>query len=307
MCSQPTDPAVLHSITIQGGDTGPQLLITGGVHGDEFTPMAAVRRLSEFIKPDELNGCLTLVPIVNRAAFLNGSRTATDGLDLARVCPGREDGSVTERVAAALSALIRSADYYIDLHTGSATDAVLPMTGYTLHRNQNVLDAQRRMARAFNLPIIWGTTPTLDGRSLSVARDANVPAIYGEYLGSGVADATGIDAYVAGCLNVMSELGMLARDQPESNIQHSVEDDRPGSGHMQIQNPSPIAGYFEPAVQLGDPISAGDPIGTVFSITDEAPIEIVSTQTGIVLVLRTFCRVLKDDSVCVILETSKEV
>ena len=42
------------------------------------------------------------------------------------------------------------------------------------------------MARAFNLPLIWGTDASLEGRSLSVARDAAVPAIYAEYLGGGV-------------------------------------------------------------------------------------------------------------------------
>ena len=41
-----------------------------------------------------------------------------DQLDLARTCPGRSDGSVTEQTAWALSESIRSADFYIDLHTG---------------------------------------------------------------------------------------------------------------------------------------------------------------------------------------------
>lgn len=49
------------------------------------------------------------------------------------------------------------------------------------------------MARAFGLPLIWGTDPTLPGRSLSVARDANVPAIYAEYLGGGRLNS-GVDA-----------------------------------------------------------------------------------------------------------------
>jgi predicted deacylase len=77
-----------------------------------------------------------------------------------------------------------------------------------------VLDAQRRMARAFGLPLIWGTDPTLPGRSLSVARDANVPAIYAEYLGGGRLEPAGVDAYVIGCKNVMRAFGML----PARNI-----------------------------------------------------------------------------------------
>src|SRR5438132_13017751 len=97
--------------TIVGRGDGPHLLITGGVHGAEFEPMAAVRRLARQIDPSELRGRVTLVPVVNEPAFERGQRTADDGLDLARTCPGRPDGSVTERVAHALSELIRAADY----------------------------------------------------------------------------------------------------------------------------------------------------------------------------------------------------
>ena len=35
----------LQSMCIIGHEPGPHLLITGGVHGDEFEPMAAIRRL----------------------------------------------------------------------------------------------------------------------------------------------------------------------------------------------------------------------------------------------------------------------
>ena len=134
---------------------GPHLLVTGGVHGDEFEPIAAIRRLIEmFTGPPslstELTGRVTFVPIVNEAAFLRGHRCAEDGLDLARKCPGRADGSVTEQTAHALSELIRQADFYIDLHTGGTELSVHPLAGYMLHEDPAVLAAQRRMARAFS-------------------------------------------------------------------------------------------------------------------------------------------------------------
>ena len=292
----------------RGRAEGPQLLITGGVHGDEFEPMAAIRRLIDRFDSDEniaknLQGTLTLVPVVNEAAFLRGRRCADDGLDLARVCPGRPDGSITERTARALSNLIESADYYIDLHTGGTEYAVLPLAGYSIHQDTSILDTQRRMARAFNLPTIWGTAGDLDGRSLSVARDANVPAIYTEYLGSASCCEDGIVAYVDGCLNVMAELEMLSREATGNRVERVVEDPRPGAGHMQVCNPSPITGYFEPAVQLGEAVNAGDLLGTVVNSIGSERQSIVAAQSGIVLVLRTYPRVCEGESVGVILET----
>jgi predicted deacylase len=287
--------------TILGHASGPHLLITGGVHGDEFEPMAAIRQLIGAVEPASLRGRLTLVPIVNEAAFARGQRVADDGLDLARTCPGRPDGSVTEQTAHALTELIRSADYYLDLHTGGTTLTVWPLTGYMLHPRADVLEKQRAMARAFNLPVIWGTDPNLDGRSLSVARDAKVPAIYAEYLGGGRCSHAGIEAYIEGCLNVMGCLGLLDRPPPPSLVQFVVEDPRPNSGHIQRCYPAPVSGYFEAAVDLGQEVSVGQPIGWVVDPLGRERGEVLAGEPGHILVLRTLLAVQKGDSLVVIL------
>lgn len=294
----------LQSLDIVGLHPGPKLLITAGVHGDEFEPMAAVRRLMKAIDPQHLRGKLTLVPCVNESAFRLGRRCGEDGKDLARTCPGREDGSLTEQVAFALSRRIRAADNYIDLHTGGTTYTVLPLSGYTLHPDPNVLAIQRRMANVFGLDVVWGTDPSLDGRSLSVARDANVPAIYCEYLGGGRCDPAGIDAYVRGCHNVMIELGMLdgIPDIPKPPL--IVEDHRPGAGHMQINHPSPCEGFFESAVSLGQRVRVGELLGTVCDVLGQRVERIESRYTGVVIVLHTFPTVAKDDSVAVVMEVA---
>lgn len=286
---------------IQGQKPGPRLLITGGVHGDEFEPMAAIRRLIRETDSRTLAGTLVLVPIVNEPAFRRGTRTGDDNLDLARVCPGRPDGSITERIAHEFSGLIRSSDYFIDLHTGGTGLSVLPLAGYSIHPDAKVNEAQRRMAAAFNLDVVWGTGP-LPGRSLSVAWEAKVPAIYAEYLGSATCRPEGVDAYVEGCRNVMGILGMIDRALPASRVRQTVEDSRSETGHMQIQNLSPIEGFYEPAVALGDAIRVGDLLGTVTDTLGDKVVEIRSQQDGIVLVLRTFSRIGAGESCGVILE-----
>ena len=293
------------------GDGSAHLLITGGVHGDEFEPIAAIRRLIElFDSRDEqvtgFRGRVTFVPIVNEAAFLRGHRCAEDGLDLARTCPGKADGSVTEKTAFALSELIRSADFYIDLHTGGTELSVYPLAGYVLHRDANVLAVQRRMARAFNLPVVWGTAGNLDGRSLSVARDANVPAIYCEYLGAATCSRDGVDAYVDGCLNVMAELGMLDREPPACSVEHVIENPAPGSGHMQVCNPSPVDGFFLPSVELGAEVRKGDALGEVTPMDGSASVTVPADTDGVVLVQRTFPRVIAGESIGVVAGSDAE-
>ena len=119
---------------INGELDGPNLLITAGVHGDEYEGIEAIRRLISEISPDELAGRLTLVPVVNESAHAMDSRCGEDGLDLARTCPGRIGGSVTERVAAELTEQIQKADLYIDLHPRGKAMQLDPLVAHILRQ-----------------------------------------------------------------------------------------------------------------------------------------------------------------------------
>jgi predicted deacylase len=160
------------------------------------------------------------------------------------------------------------------------------------------------MARAFNFPVVWGTDWRLEGRSLSAARDANVPAIYVEYFGGATCRQEGVAGLVDGCLGVLGELEMVQRAPPPAVEHLVVEDDRPGSGHLQIHHPAPMSGFFEPAVALGDRVTAGDCLGHVSDVLGDDVRPIAAEQSGLVLGLRIFPRVLAGDALAVILELS---
>lgn len=296
----------LQQIIVGGRRTGPRLLITAGVHGDEFEPMVALRQLTQDLAAADVRGTLTLVPVVNEPAFALGRRTAEDDLDLARTCPGNPAGSITERVAAALSQLIHEADFYIDLHTGGTNLRLLPLTGYMLHTNSRVLDLQRAMAAAFNLPVIWGTTPQLEGRSLSVARDAGVPAIYAEHGGGGGFDPAVVEDYTRGCFSVMGLLGMIEGRDVQSVIRHRVEDNRTDSGHLQIRHPAPDNGLFVPQTALGRYVRKGEHLGHLCRIDDGGRIPVVAECSGIVLMLRVAPLVRRGDGLAVVLDIGEE-
>jgi predicted deacylase len=300
-----SDPVQLRSRTIRGarGD-GPRVLVTAGVHGDELEPMAAVRRLAGEIDPAKLRGRLTLIPVVNEPAFARDSRVAEDGLDLARTCPGRRDGSITERVAAALAEHIRDCDYFVDLHTGGRSLRLAPLAGYMLHERRDVLDRQRSMAAAFGLPLVWGTSPRLDGRSLSVARDHDVPAIYVEYGGGGMFEPHVVDAYVAGCLGVLAAIGSYDDVRPLKSPPRVVEDPRDQSGVLQVQHPAPAAGFFEPLAELGQDVRAGQPIGRVFDVLGEGLGEVRAAETGVLVMLRAWRHVNAGDALAAVACTS---
>jgi hypothetical protein len=277
---------------IDSGYEGPSVLITAGVHGDEHEPIIAANNLIGILSKQLKKGKVTIVPIVNTTAVANGSRYGSDGLDLARACPGNSQGSVTEVDAAKISTIIVQSDYLIDMHTGGKLFDIYPLAGYMLHPDSNVLDQQRTMAKAFGLPIIWGTDHEPNGRTLSVARDHNIPAIYVEYGGGIAARDEIVHTYTIGCVGVLKKLAMIdTAEEMYRAPEHIVEDPTPQQGHLQAKMPSPAEGIFVPGVELGQMIVAGEHWGDIVDLETAKHTKVFAELSGMVLFLRVDARV----------------
>jgi predicted deacylase len=294
----------IHSIDTK--QTGPRVLVTAGVHGDEYEPILAAFELVKDL-PDKLKlGSVTIVSIVNTSAYSINSRYGEDGLDLARTCPGNSKGTITEKIAFEISNIIRESDYYIDMHTGGAVYDIYPLAGYMLHESKSILEKQRQMAESFNLPVIWGTEKSAQGRTLSVARDANVPAIYVEFGGGSIAKAHIVNAYKMGCINVLIKLGMMKEVVDIVPIvKYKVEDFNTNSGYLQDKMPAIVSGIFIPIVSLGKVIKKGDVWGIITDPNTEREYVVTANKTGLVLLIRASSFVKAGDSLGGILPISK--
>src|SRR5262249_37343747 len=124
-------PVGLPVLIIRGAAPGKKVLITAGVHGDEFEGMAALWQLYEALDPRGSAGSLVAVPVATPPAFEGALRTTPDDRqDMARVFPGDPAGTVTEQLAHALAhRLIRHADFYCDLHSAGQYYAMPPLAG----------------------------------------------------------------------------------------------------------------------------------------------------------------------------------
>lgn len=112
---------------IVGPKPGPTVAVTGVVHGDELNGAAVIHELLHDKDLVLKCGELLLCPVVNMAALNLRSRYLPDGRDLNRCFPGQAKGSQAGRYAAAIfDAIIRPADYLIDLHTGGSQRTNMP-------------------------------------------------------------------------------------------------------------------------------------------------------------------------------------
>jgi predicted deacylase len=291
-------------LVVRGAAEGKTLLATAGVHGDEFEGMAALRRLCDELDPSALRGTLVAVPVANPPAYEAGLRVNPDDRqDMARVFPGDPRGTLTEQLAHALAErFIGAADFYCDLHSAGQYYRMPPLVGYQL-RPEPLLGAQRAAARAFGLPLVWGTT-VFPGRSLSAAGERGVPALYVETTGEGRCRRADVDAYRRGLLNLMIHLGIVPGLLPTEARCRVIEDAGPQAGFLQVQNRSPVAGFFESEVEVMAEVTAGQRLGAVRDTLGAVRHVVAAPHAGLVVFLRTFPRVLPGDPLCTVLETA---
>ncbi len=289
---------MINHYTINSQQEGPRVLVLAGVHGNEYEPMLAALEIIDELPQMLTSGSVTIVPMVNTTAYMVSSRYGEDGLDLARICPGKPEGSASEKNAFEVSTLIKASDYLIDMHTGGLAHHIHPMAGFMLHPSGKILDKQRALALACNMPVIWGTDHHPNGRTLSVARDANVPAIYLEYGGGSGIRKKVVKTYKEGFINMLKYLKM-AEGEVEittSEKRFWVEDPRPDSGYFQGKMPAPCEGIFVCEKTTGEPIKNGELFGKIIDPFTGGSTAILADIEGIVLSVRVAVHVKKGDA-----------
>lgn len=274
---------------VTGAQPGPTLVVTAGVHGDEYEGIEAIPQLFQQVQPGDLRGTLVLLPVCNIPAYETAQRSSPiDGLNLARVFPGAEHGSITQRIAYWITEkLLRYADFYIDLHSGGVTYNIPTLIGYIRDEGQ-LGQASRAAARAFGASILWGhPLPIAPGRTVSAATDLGVPSLYSEAPGGGYAHPADVACFTTGLLNVLKHLGMLAGvPEPQPMTHHLL-----GDGNLDQVIAADVAGYFRAEVELLAEVQAGQRLGVVRDLLGNVRQEVRADQAGVVIMLRRVHRV----------------
>jgi predicted deacylase len=248
---------------VHGSADGPVLALIAGTHGYEYPGITALQRLRQHIDPRVLSGTIIMVHVANMPSFLR--RTIyygpTDGRNLNRVYPGNAEGTVSERIADAITRkVIDRADYLIDLHAGDGNESLRPYL-YMSRTGDSALDAAvKGLAIAFGLDHI-----VIDDRQLGsidasrytdhTALVRNIPAITTETGQMGSNDDYWVDMAEAGVWNVLRHLEMIPGEEKANEGITWLTD-------YEVVL-SPADGIFRPAVRDGYTVSKGGKLGVL--------------------------------------------
>ena len=257
---------------VHGRRSGPVLLVSAAIHGDEINGVEIIRRLLSHRSLNRIEGTLIAIPVVNVYGFVSKSRYLPDRRDLNRSFPGSENGSMASRLAHVLmTQILPHTTHIIDLHTGAVNRENLPQIRAKLRGNAEL----ETLAKAFGVPVILNAE-FLEHSFRAAAFDKGISVLLYEAGEALRFDEVSIRAGTRGVLQVMIELGMRPRSKRprkmESMVANTARWVRAGQ-----------SGILRSLVATGNKVQEGDVLAYINNPLGEHTEELVSPVSGIVI------------------------
>lgn len=255
---------------VNGKNPGPVLALVAGTHGYEYAAIIALQRLLPRLDPGALSGSLILVHMASPPTFY-GRRIyyGPDGKNLNRMYPGNAKGTISERIADAITReVIDRSTHLIDMHGGDGNESLRPYTYWQRGGDEKVDAASRELALAYGFDhiVIDDERPVSPDKTLytqATAISRGKPAITTESGGMGLTDDKAVDDHVDGVLSVLHHLRILPAASSKY-VPHPVWVDRMGVLR------SSRTGVWRPAVEKHQHVARNalfgrvlDPFGNV--------------------------------------------
>ena len=293
-------------IVVKNG-SGPTVLFTGGVHGDEYEGPIALSELGRELKPDEVQGRVIILPAVNMPAVLANTRLSpVDGHDINRCFPGDPRGSFSQMLAHYLDAVILPlADISVDLHTAGHSGDSEPSTNMHFAADPDQMARTLAAAEAFGAPynVVFGGVDEGATFTSSVER-RGILSLGTELGGWGRVKIEGLRIARRGVRNILRHAGVM-----DGTPETGQADGGAGTRHMQVTERAqyafaPAAGTFEPGNLVGQEVRAGDPAGYLHFVedVDHPPVKVTYGSDGVLWMSAGPGRVARGDTVAVVMD-----
>ena len=294
-------------ITVVKRGKGPTLFFTAGVHGDEYEGQVALMKLARRLKPGMIQGRVIIIPAMNLPAAEAGARCSPlDGLNMNRVFPGTKEGTITMQIAHYVSNVILPlVDAQFDLHSGGKTLEYIPTIIMNQTKDKKREARSLEALKAFGMPIGLYDIKTDHGGLFEMECEARgILAINAELGGAGRVDVDTLRMTEHAVDNMLKFFGVM-----KGKIVTPEMQGRAPTRLMHTNDPNanvfcPDHGLFEPFVDLGAEVKAGQPLGQVhFTANSERePWVVKGKLKGLVILKRPPGRVERGDVVFQIAE-----
>ena len=251
---------------IVNGD-GPTVLMTGGVHGDEFEGPVALTKFFHQIDVTDIHGRVIILPALNFPAFNISSRVSPfDDGNLNRAFPGDPDGGPTQMIAHLVEkAIMPVCDAVLDMHSGGTAAWFVPCSMALQTEDQALSSRNLQLAVAFGTRVIWLMGSLNDNRSVNHGAYRNgLPVVSVELGGGGQVTPEALSIGEQGIRNFLKALTVLdgelvSGEQSPVFLKISSTEQSIYASHR---------GIFEPTFSPGDSVAKGSMVGYIHLVDE---------------------------------------
>ncbi|MCD8154109.1 MAG: M14 family metallopeptidase [Clostridiales bacterium] len=267
------------------GEERKRLSVVTGIHGDELEGQYVCFELNRQIaaNPQFLHGIVDIYPAMNPLGIDSITRGIPGfDLDMNRVFPGNDNGSMTEHLAARIIEDLEGSDLCIDIHASNIFLTELPQVRINeLHRETLVPIAEK-----LNVDFIWvhQSSTVLESTLAYSLNSRNTPTLVVE-MGVGMRITKAYcQQMVRGIFSVMHEMGMWSGpvDAPRKPMIADRDD------AVLFLN-APVAGVFISQARHGDRLKKGSPVGVIVDPLEGSILErMKAPEDGILFTIREY-------------------
>ena len=283
----PTDEVLTikkNSLKGVGCEDGKRIAVVTGIHGDELEGQYVCYELVRKITANMsyLKGTVDIYPSINPLGMEAVSRAVPmSGLDMNRVFPGSERGTVAENVAAKLVADIRGADVCVDIHASNIFIREIPQVRIPSDDSGQLL----KYAKMLNTDFVWvhDSNAVGEGSLAHSLRQEGVPTLVIEMgVGQRITKAY-CHQLLTGIFNLMSRMGVW--EGPVNKISHPMVS---SDGAVNVIH-AVESGIFIPRVEHNMWVQKGTVIGDIVTpITGTVEEEVTAPEDGLIFSLREY-------------------
>jgi len=291
---------------IHGAQPGPVLGLVAGTHGYEYAPIMAMQEFPRKVDPAQLAGTIIIVHVANMPSFLGRTiyYSPVDQKNLNRVYPGKADGTISERIAYAITReVIEKSDYVVDLHCGDGNEFLRPYTYWMTSGTPEVNEKSKEMALAFGLDHIVidnerASDPMQSVYTSNTAITRGKPSITTETGALGRLDDDGPALAERGVFNLLRHFQMLP-GRPE-RVEHPVWIER------SVVLRASGTGTFHARVKAGHTVAQGTLLGVVTDFFGTTIEEVRAPFAGEILYVVTTPPVSKGEPLAMVGQARRE-
>lgn len=292
-------------VKFKNGD-GPKILLTGGIHGDEYEGPTVLSKVIQRLKVANVKGTILIMPAVNLPAHFTSTRISPlDHLDLNRSFPGKKDGSITSVLAHYMNRiLVPKVDMVIDMHSGGSSLDFVPSVVIHELEDKELMKKNLEMLDVFGAP--YGLIlKEMDGESMfdTAVESQGKVFLSTELRGGGCVTPHAVQVGDNGVCNVLNHLGVAKigrskytkyRCQKTTKLLTIPYDD--------CFLTAMESGLYEPVIDIGEAVSKNDVVGQIHFLPNlkRKPMLVKATHSGIIIAKRFPGRVQMGDCLNVI-------